>query len=994
MATTWDSAPENRTGQTNIETLPPNHSELGPQDSQPSTLSEDQKIGSRYRVIRLLGQGGMGVVYLVHDLELNRDIALKFIRAPFIEGSHLLERFKREIQLSSDITHPNVLRVYDLGESEGTRFLTMQYVPGEDLASIIRREGKLPIERILSIFRQICEGLAAAHDKGVLHRDLKPQNIMVDEETHAYIMDFGLAKVVDRSGITRTGEFMGSPAYMSPEQVKGETLDLRSDIYSLGMVLYEMITGRRPYEEGSAYEIMMRRLNTPPPPAGEIRTDIPAYLLHILARCIEINKDLRYGSLQEIIRDLDEARIRTTLTYKIRRRRILKPVLFGLIAILLSGAGIYLYQNAEQPGLQSETTPAEVAQVPVVGVLPFENRTGNANLDWYGGGIAQLIADSLAQSRHIQVVSSSRIQILQEANPDPAALSKAMADGGIGYMVAGEILPEADTMTLTVRLSEAKSGRDITSRRLDGLTSKGLIRAADQIALAVRRGLNVPTTEGVDAYTADFASRNPEAYEAYVTGLKAFVDYHYTDAEKAFENALKIAPEYSMARYRLAHVYAAIGKQDEAVNNIHQAIAESSRLPDREQRYIRALEAYIARRYQDAVDAYRGIIEAYPYEIEARHLLAFALMDNRQPEEAIEPLQFVARMEPEIPSTWSMLGGAYLKSRKLNEAVTAFQHYSELEPNSPNAHHTLADAYRAQREFDLASEEYQKAIEIDPKFYFSQVSLAVLDVLRERYEEAEKRLLTVVEDSHAEERQRIDAAFELSWLRRAQGRFRSSIEPLENLQKEIEAESIREAWALSARGLSLMEIGETDRATKLIDRAIEKSPGVPTRYLFARGVLELRQQKAVAVRNTASEILQSAGHSDAEKAAAYLRGMAFLIEEKVDNAIAELSRAVTLEGPEYAIYRLGMARAYIKAKRYPEALTAAKQCAGPLDPVEPRLDLEIDRIRALLIQAEVQLAMSQNSEAAESARQFLRVWGKADITPDLAIAEGIIEASR
>lgn len=998
-ADTWDPLPDGKVNQSGMDTFEFNASKQASQRPLPSTFLEGWEIGRRYRVIRLLGQGGMGTVYLVRDLELDRDVALKLIRDPLAADPQLLGRFKREIQLSSEITHPNVLRIYDLGESEGTRFLTMQFVSGEDLADIIRREGPLRLDRTITIFRQICEGLAAAHGKGVLHRDLKPQNIMVDGESRVYVMDFGLAKAIDRTGMTITGAVMGTPAYMSPEQVKGETLDLRSDIYSLGIILYEMLTSRRPYQEGSAYEIMMRRLKSPPPPAGEVRPDIPNYLLRILDRCIEINKDLRYESLREVIHDLDESSVCTTLTYRMRRSRILKPILAGLITVLLIGAGIYLYRNNMLLGLQSGRVPAAVETVPVLGVMPFDNLTGDASLDWYGEGIARLVANNLAQSRHIQIVSPSRIQLLRKANIDPAALSKAIADGGIGFVVTGEILQSASGMTLMATMSETKEGRDVASRRVDGLSKEALIRAADQIALAVKKSLNMPTTESVDAFTADYASRNPAGYEAYIAGLQAFVDYKYPKAEKAFRQALKAAPDYTMARYRLAHVLAAIGKQDEAMQGIRQAIIESSRLPDREQRYIRAAEAYFSRRYADAVKAYRDIIAAYPYELEARHLLASALMDNGQPKEAIEPIKFMAQMEPETHSTWSMLGMAYLESRNLNEAVTAFRRYAELEPNTANAHHTLADAYRAQGEFDLASEEYSKAIAADPAFYFSQVSLGVLDVLRGRYEEAEKRLDAVVMNPRAESRQRIEAALELASLQRAQGRFRDSVKPLELTQKEIEKGIIIEALALSVRGLSLMEIGDLRGAERLMARAIQKSPGVPIRYLFARGVLELKQKNAGAARKTASTILQAAQdmgspNPRAEKAAAYLKGMAFFVEGKLQDAIAELSQAVALEGYEYSIYRLGLARAYLAAKRLPEALAAAKQSRGPLDPVEPQLELELDRGRAILLQAEIQLAMSRNSEAAASARQFLEIWHRADRgLHDLSIAEGIIKKS-
>jgi tetratricopeptide (TPR) repeat protein/predicted Ser/Thr protein kinase len=1001
MAATWDSIREERANQSSIETFAPTHSESAPKGSLPSILPENWEIGRRYRIIRLLGQGGMGAVYLARDLELDRDIALKLIRAPLAENPQVLDRFKREIQLSSEITHPNVLRVYDLGESEGTRFLTMQFVHGEDLAAILRRENRLPVEMILTIFRQICEGLAAAHDKGVLHRDLKPQNIMVDAENHVYVMDFGLAKAIDRSSMTQTGEIMGTPAYMSPEQVKGEKLDLQSDIYSLGMLLYEMITGRRPYDEGSLYEVMMRRLKSSPPPAGEIRPDIPDYLLRILDRCIEINKNLRYGSIREVIHDLGGARVRTTLTYKMRRSKILKPALLGLIVVLLAGAGVYFYRNAEQPRSQSEQVPAAVAAVPVLGVVPFENRTGDPGLDWYGEGVARLITNNLAQSRHIQVVSLSRIQLMRKANKDPAALSKAMSDGGIGFMVTGEILPGSSGMTLMETMSETREGRNVASRRVDGLSKEALIRAADQMALAIKKGLNIPTTESVDMFTADYASRNPEAYEAYVAGLRDFADYRYSEAEKAFTRALKFAPDYTMARYRLAHVLAVIGKQTEAMQDIRQALAECSRLPDLEQRYIRAGEAYFSSRFEDAIKDYRDLIVAYPYELEARHSLASALMNSGRPKEALEPLKFMAQIEPETHSTWSMIGQAYLESRNVNEAVTAFRRYVELEPDSANAHATMADAYRAQGEFDLAEEEYNKAITIDPSFYFSHVSLGVLDVLRGRYDEAEKRLEAVVNNERAQPRWRIDAASDLVYLRRAQGRFRDSVKPLVRLQKEIEKESIHEALALSLRGLSMMEIGDMPGAALLIERAIERAPAMvpPTRYLFARGILELRQGKAEDARTTALEILQRAGRFDnasprAEKASAYLKGMSFFIDGKLDDAISELSRAVALQGGEYCIYRLGLARAYLAAKRLPEALAAAKQSAGPLDPIEPALELELDRVRAILVQAEVQLAMSRNSEAAASATKFLEIWHRADNgTPDRSIAERIIRSN-
>ncbi len=290
-------------------------------------LPPGMEIGKRYLVVRLLGMGGMGAVYLVHDRSSTADVALKLIRSDIAENPEALERFKREIQLSSKVTHKNVLRVYDLGASDGIKYLTMQFVEGEDLSTVLKREGRLPNPRLIHVFRQILEGLRAAHDQGVIHRDLKPQNIMLDAADNVYVTDFGLAKSLEQSGMTQTGAIVGTPYYMSPEQVKGSPIDHRSDIYSLGVILYEMSTGRLPFTGSTPYEVMAQRLQRAPQPAGELNPDLPAYLRKILERCMTVDPAARYQTVEEILKDLDAGGFRTTLRFEVARRPWLRPAL-------------------------------------------------------------------------------------------------------------------------------------------------------------------------------------------------------------------------------------------------------------------------------------------------------------------------------------------------------------------------------------------------------------------------------------------------------------------------------------------------------------------------------------------------------------------------------------------------------------------------------------------------------------------------------------------
>src|SRR5262245_12259730 len=308
-------------------------------------LPEGLEIGRRYRVVKLLGRGGMGSVYRVYDKDLDRDVALKLIRSDIAEDPETLGRFKREIQLSSKITHRNVLRVYDLGESEGIKFLTMQLVNGEDLAAVVKA-GKLPNDRIIRIFRQTCEGLAAAHEQNVIHRDLKPQNVMLGPEDTVYLMDFGLAKGHEQSAMTQTGAVIGTPYYMAPEQVQGKELDRRSDIFSLGVILYQMATGTLPYTGRTPYEIMLARTLRAPRPASEVNPEIPPFLSRIIQRCLQINPSLRYQSVAEILTDLDAESFRSSLRYEALRRPWLRPTAAATAGVLLLAAGaVWLWRR-------------------------------------------------------------------------------------------------------------------------------------------------------------------------------------------------------------------------------------------------------------------------------------------------------------------------------------------------------------------------------------------------------------------------------------------------------------------------------------------------------------------------------------------------------------------------------------------------------------------------------------------------------------------------
>src|SRR5579863_1717664 len=261
-------------------------------------------LAERYEILELLGQGGMGAVYKARDTELERLVALKLIRPELASNPEILHRFKQELILAREVTHRNVIRIFDLGQARGVKFITMQFVEGRDLRTALREKGKFTPEQAVQVISQVCRALEVAHAAGVVHRDLKPQNIMLDATDHVYVMDFGIAHSLETPGMTQTGALMGTPEYMSPEQAKGMKVDARSDLFALGIIFYELLTGISPFKADTAMATLLKRLQDRPQPPAEVDPTIPQGISDVVMKCLEIEREQRYSNAREILEDL------------------------------------------------------------------------------------------------------------------------------------------------------------------------------------------------------------------------------------------------------------------------------------------------------------------------------------------------------------------------------------------------------------------------------------------------------------------------------------------------------------------------------------------------------------------------------------------------------------------------------------------------------------------------------------------------------------------
>ncbi|MDH4220842.1 MAG: serine/threonine protein kinase, partial [Candidatus Aminicenantes bacterium] len=369
-------------------------------------LTTGSTFADRYQVIEELGKGGMGRIYKVYDTKIDEKIALKLVDVETAADKKTLERFSNELKLARKVSHRNVCRMFDLGEEQGIHYITMEFVPGEDLKNSITRIGPLTPGKAISIAKQICKGLAEAHKLGVIHRDLKPQNVMIDSEGNARIMDFGIARTLKGEGITADGVVIGTPEYMSPEQVEGKEVDPRTDIYALGTILYEMLTGRVPFKAKSPISIAFKHKTEKPKDPRMYNDQIPEELSRLVLKCMEKDKEKRYQSAGELLEELESVeeniptteqilpkRIQTTtrqITFTFSWKKFLVPVLLLLVVLVV----LFIPFGRKGLGLDSNRFIVAI----------FENQTGDELLDSYGRLAADWITQSLAQIKEGEAV--------------------------------------------------------------------------------------------------------------------------------------------------------------------------------------------------------------------------------------------------------------------------------------------------------------------------------------------------------------------------------------------------------------------------------------------------------------------------------------------------------------------------------------------------------------------------------------------------------------
>jgi serine/threonine protein kinase/tetratricopeptide (TPR) repeat protein len=975
------------------------------------------QIISHYRILEKLGEGGMGVVYKAEDTKLKRTVALKFLPKDLETHEPERARFLQEAQAASALNHPNVCTIYDICEHESQQFIVMEYVEGKTLRQLV------PIQKMQTAIDyaiQIGDALQEAHSKGIVHRDIKPDNIMVNSKNHVKVMDFGLAKLKGSLKLTKTSSTVGTLAYMAPEQIEGGEVDARSDIFSFGVVLYEMLTGHLPFRGEHEAAMVYSIVNEDPTPIEKYLPDISSELVHVVNRALEKDPEDRYQFVHEMVIDLRRLKKQTSRVLRpserferqvaseslavetrrtlevIARKRWFRPSAISAGAVV----ALALLYILVWPLLHSLFFSTK--RIPIA-VISFENQTGDPQFDYLRTAIPNLLITSLEQSTALRVTTWERMRDLlkqmgksadQAVNTD-LGFELCRRDS-VRALVTGSFVKMGDMFATDVKVLDVESKALLKSASSKGEGVGSILKVqidelGKQIAVGIGLPANVVASE--QKVVADVTTSSLQAYNLFLRGDQDFDNFYYADARRSLERAIDLDSTFALAYLLLANTYSVIGERQLWRNACEHAFEYRDRATRKEALFIESYYAHSVLR--DRARSYRLLRQLeseYPKEKRVYYRLSFFAE-----EDSVARLKQALALDPSYGAALNQLGYAYALRGEYQLAVDAFQRYATAYPADANPYDSMGEMYFLMGKLDEAIRKYKEALEIRPDFG-SGWGISYIYALKEDYEEAFRwidKLLPQGQSAAAEVQAPYGHAILEYWTGKTSQCLRSTAKTIEIARAAKNAEWESNALWINARVLA--DKGEFERAGKtLADWDTLFKQVISPDYVHAFGALTQARLYLKEGQTKPAEAAVTLALSTLPKLSSFLKtwlgffqfqvyGELLLAQGKADEAIRHLTGHVEMPSQVLSnafahiatltLPRDALAKAYVQKGDIDAAIKEYERITT-FDPASPDRRLIDPRHRYEL--AKLYEKKGLKEKAIGQYEKFLALWKNAD----------------
>jgi tetratricopeptide (TPR) repeat protein len=950
---------------------------------------------SHYEILEKLGEGGMGVVYKARDIQLERLVALKFLPPHIAEHPEEKARFIHEARSASALNHPNVTTIHGIEDSPEGLFIVMEYVEGKTVKEIAEKESP-SIKRILDIAIQVCEGLTSAHKKEIVHRDIKSDNIMVNPEGKVKIMDFGLAKLKGATKITQTGSTLGTAAYMSPEQASGEEIDSRSDIFSFGVVLYELITGHLPFKGEHQAAIVYSVINETPEPLTRYKANVPDGLQRIVVKALEKDRDERYQHIDDLLADLRRERksleyVKTTQIPIAEpskpKRRLLPFIIPASVVFILA----LIFLVVRQFKLEVAPEKGAVAKENSLAVMYFENMADPEDKDRIAQMITALLITGLSETpQYMEVVSSQRLydilKLLGKENLkviDKTVASEVAKKAQVKWILTGEVLQIKPNIVLISEISEATTGKILATQKVSGEMGEDLFAVVDKLSPQIAKALSLPeqAKKEIERPIAEVTTHSQQAYSYYLEGVDYWAKYYFAEAERSFTKALEFDSTFAMAYYRLAQVKS--GEERKRLTT--QAVKYSEKASQKEKYYIESWQAYVSGDYSKDVELLQKLVERFPEEKEAFLQLGGIYHTNlRQSEEAVQHYYSKAiEIDPLYKEAYNELAYVYDKMGDFDKSIWAINKYIDLAPDEPNPYDSRGDLYAWNGKLDEAIESYKKALAIKPDFYSSLAKLGHMYLFKREYAKSESCYQEL--SSSTEKDTRSQGRTYLAFIPLYQGKFEQALKALddgiaadkmEQVKGESSTKHFLKAMIYENKKNLNLALNEIKKSMEIVR---EESPDAIFYWQDHYAYLLVENGDVTAGQEVANALKRDIEKKDPGMLPAY--GDYWYMVGKIELAKGNLETAITnfvqaTKGIPLFDASFLLSGIYLKSGRLGAAVTELEK--GLLRYDENRAQSTIYAVKAYYLLGLAYEKSGWNEKAIEKYDEFLDIWKNAD----------------